>query len=212
MSEPSPTLQQLLNRAAAGDRDAQDQLVARCHSRVRRIVHRELEGRFRAKHRWILPLFSTGDVVQDVLTDVMRGLQDTAFPAEGAFVRYLATIVRNRLVSAVRFHEAGLRDVRRQVDVPEGAVDRPTPTAAPDLAASLAERAVVLREVLESFPQRQRTLLELRLVEGASFPDIAGELGFASAETVRQSFCRVEAKLVMRLRARGIQPNGATLT
>ncbi|MEM7202540.1 MAG: sigma-70 family RNA polymerase sigma factor [Planctomycetota bacterium] len=200
-------LQELLARASAGQRDAQNALVRRVHAKVRVIVHRELELHFRSNHRWMLPLFSTSDVVQEVLTDAVRGLRDCEFPGEGAFVRYLATVVRNHLISAVRFHEAGRRDRRRQVPNAEGAPEPGGSTrSTPELAASLAERAMVLREVLDSLPQRHRALVELRLMDGAAFPKIASELGYSSAETARQAFCDVQAKMVLRLRARGVRP------
>ena len=206
MPEPSNDLTVLLSRATGGERAAQDELVQRVHKKVRAIVHRELEQRFRASHRWILPLFSTSDIVQEVLTDTVRGLRDCDFPAEGAFVRYLATAVRNHLVSAVRYHEADRRDSRRRAEPPSVMLESGRETdSAPELAASLAERASIVRGVLDSFPDRPRSLLQLRLLEGQTFPEIASELGYASAETARQAFCDAQAKMVLRLRAQGIR-------
>ncbi len=210
MADSEADLLALIPAARAGEREAQDALVLRVHDRVRAIVHRELEGRFRAQHRWILPLFSTSDVVQDVLTDAIRNLEDTDFPAEGAFVRYLATIVRNNLLSAVRFHESKRRDLRRRVDAPRAAEPTAPTLDGPPLAAALSEQASAVRAVLDGFPPRHRALLELRLMENKTFPEIAGELGYASAETARQALCEAQAKLVLRLRAAGIRPQGGT--
>ena len=72
-------------------------------------------------------------------------------------------------------------------------------------AAQLSEQAPILRDVLGSFPHRHRALLELRLIEETAFPEIATKLGYASAETARQSFCEAQAKLVIRLRTKGLR-------
>jgi hypothetical protein len=48
--------------------------MARCYPKVRAIVHNQLEHDFRKHHRWILPLFSTGDIVQEVFVGVVNGI------------------------------------------------------------------------------------------------------------------------------------------
>ncbi len=75
----------------------------------------------------------------------------------------------------------------------------------PELAASLAERATVLRDVMQAFPPRHRALLELRMMDDTPFPQIATELGYSSAETARQAFLDAKAKLLVRLRTAGIR-------
>jgi RNA polymerase sigma factor (sigma-70 family) len=193
--------------AAGGDRDSQDRLVAACYLDVRARVHAELERDFRAKHRWILPLFSTQDVVQEVLTAVVRDLREASFPGREAFFAYLGTLVRHRLIDAVRFHEAARRDGRKQTSEPTagiGAIEADVREATPTLAASLAERAALLQQALAELPERWRRLLELRLQEEQSFPQIAAALGYASAETARQALVEAQARLAVKLRARGL--------
>ena len=65
--------------------------------------------------------------------------------------------------------------------------------------------ARIVRDVLDGFPQRTRLLLEQRLFDRATFPALAEELGYASAETARQAFCGAQARLTLRLRAHGIR-------
>lgn len=185
--------------------------MQRYYPRVRELVRRELQHDFRKRHRWILPLFSTRDVVHGVFVEVIRsGMEGCSFENESAFVRYLGTIVRHRLLDAVRFHEAGKRDARRRVDSPEEGIEclaRGTEDT-PALAAELAEQAALVREVLQSFPERHRALLEMRLVDEETYTTIAERLGYASAETARQAFLEAKAKLLVRLRARGVRPGG----
>jgi RNA polymerase sigma factor (sigma-70 family) len=200
-------LQLCIAAASAGDRQAQDRLVAACHADVRARVHAELERDFRARHRWILPLFSTQDVVQEVLAAVVRDLRDASFPGKEAFFAYLGTLVRHRLLDAVRFHEAARRDGRKQVAEPTAgmaAVEADAREATPTLAASLSERAALLREAMAELPERWRRLLELRLQEEQTFPQIAAALGYASEETARQALVEAQARLAVKLRARGL--------
>jgi RNA polymerase sigma factor (sigma-70 family) len=204
----------LVARCFDGDADARSELVRTYYPRVQAIVHRELEADFRRQHRWILPLFSTRDVVQDVFVGVVDALEGCDFPNEQAFVGYLATLVRNRLLDAVRFHEAHKRDARRDARgadpaVVEARTDERAPI--PLLAAELAEQAELLREVLAGLGERHRELIQLRIVDGETFPAIAERLGYASAETARQAFVDAQARLLIKLRARGLRPPGETL-
>ncbi len=201
-----PVLQQQIVAARDGDAAAQAQLVASCYPDVKRLVHRDLELDFRQRHRWILPLFSTHDVVHEVLMAVVRDLADTQFEGPGPFFAYLGTLVRHRLLDAVRCHEAARRDGRKQVGEPEvglAAVATDAREATPTLAASLGERAGLVRDALAELPERQRRLLELRLLEDATFPAIKEALGYASDETARQAFHDAQARLLVKLRVRG---------
>lgn len=203
-------LQRTLAAAAAGDAAALHALTEALYPRVRELVHRELQHDFRRRHRWILPLFSTRDVVHDVLVDAIRRLDCTDFPEPGAFAAYLATVVRHHLLDLIRFHEAERRDARRnRAEDPEqtSAGERlPGAEPSPELSAALRERAALLRAAMAELGQRQATLLELRMVEEQSFPEIARALGYASEDTARQAFLDAQARLLLKLRTRGLRP------
>lgn len=215
MSDPADGWAALLERCVAGDRAARDELARMFYPRVQAAVHRQLEADFRRRHRWMLPLFSTRDVVQDVFVGVVDSLDACDFADQDAFVGYLCTVVQNRLLDAVRFHEAHKRDARRDLrDAdPEIPAQRPDDRAEiPHLAAQLAEQATLLREVLGELAERHRELITLRIVDEESFPVIADRLGYASAETARQAFVDAQARLLVKLRARGLRPPGETLS
>ncbi|MBX3464030.1 MAG: sigma-70 family RNA polymerase sigma factor [Planctomycetes bacterium] len=200
-------LQPAIVAAAAGDREAQARVVATCLPEVRTLVHRELQHDFRQRHRWILPLFSTQDVVHEVLAAVVQDLADTEFVGAAPFCAYLGTLVRHRLLDAVRFHEAARRDRRQQVAEPTAGlagIATDGREATPTLAASLGERAALVRDALGELPERHRRLLELRLCEDATFPQIRAALGYASDETARQAFLDAQARLLVKLRGRGL--------
>ena len=59
--------------------------------------------------------------------------------------------------------------------------------------------------------ERHRALVTMRIVDEETFPAIAEQLGYASAETVRQAFVEAQARLLVKLRARGVRPPGETL-
>ena len=207
MSLPWEELQPLIQAAATGNAEARERLVTDCYPDVRSRVHKALEGDFRKRHRWIMPLFSTQDVVHEVLTGVVDDLADTQFDGPELFYAYLGTLVRHRLLDAVRFHEAARRDSRKNVEEPE---DGMAPLAAdareatPTLAASIGERAGLVREALDELPERQRRLLELRLLEDETFVVIKEALGYASDETARLAFRDAQAKFLVKLRVKGL--------
>ncbi len=201
-----PDLQPAIAAAARGDAAAVDRVVAACYETVRRLVHRDLDRDFRAHHKWMLPLFSTQDVVHEVLAAVVRDLDDTQFDDVAPFCAYLGTLVRHRLLDAVRFHEAARRDGRKQVGEPTAGlagVVADGREATPTLAASLGERAALVRESLAELPERQRRALEMRLLEDATFPQIRDALGYSSEATARQACLDAEARLLVKLRVRG---------
>ncbi len=204
-------LQQTLARAAQGDRSALQSLLAELYPRVRELVHRELAQDFRRRHRWMLPLFSTGDVVQDVFVGVIQSLDGFVAADADALIRYTATLVQHRLLDSVRYHEAQRRDQRRRQDEPEeglGAAPIPARDPTPSLTAALREQVGIYRAVLEDLPEKQRLLLELRLSDELPFATIATRLAIASADAARKAFHEAQARLLVKLRARGLKPPG----
>ncbi|MEM7200605.1 MAG: sigma-70 family RNA polymerase sigma factor [Planctomycetota bacterium] len=192
--------------ASLRDPNAREELITRFYPRVRALVHRQLQQDYRRRHQWILPLFSTGDIVQEVFCGVVRSLQDATFDDEDAFVSYLATLVRNRITDELRFHEAARRDARRSDTAGSLPGEKWTdPQAAtPAGAASTAEQIQLVREAIDGFPERERKVLELRLIHGETFGRIAADTGYASKKTARQAFLRCHARLLVHLQRRGV--------
>ncbi|MBK8980407.1 MAG: sigma-70 family RNA polymerase sigma factor [Planctomycetes bacterium] len=196
-----------IERAVAGDPDAQRALIERVYPRVRALVHAELQRSFRRNHRWILPLFSTSDFVHDVLGQVLRRM--TSFEGDvEALVGYLAGAVTHRLIDAVRHHEAARRDESRRValDTELGIEElRPSRGPTPLEQVSLGEQLDIFRRVLATLEPRDRELVELRLVDELEFGAIADRLGLASGNTARKAFLRAQARLAVRLGAAGLR-------
>jgi RNA polymerase sigma factor (sigma-70 family) len=205
------SLQLLLLGCREGHADARERLATLLYPRVADAVHRELARDYRRHHAWLLPLFSTGDIVQEVLAAALRSLAGDDVPDdEDGLARYLTTLVRNRIVDMIRFHEAGRRDARRRLSIDEGdGIDAPGMAAGPATSADLRDRVRGFEEVLGGFPPRIRMLLQMRMVDGLEFEEIASRLGWASRSACNKAFLQARARLLLRLRERGIDAGRA---
>ena len=192
----------LLAAARLGQRDAIDQLFRRFYPRVEQYVHVALARDMRRSRPWISARFSTGDVVQEVFRSVLADLDGFRGCTEEAFFAYLATVVRNRLLDVVRYHEAERRDGRRTLPVEPDA--RASSDAGPATDAVAAERRAIFAEGRRSCPERERARLRGRSEQQREFQDLAAELGFSSLSAARRAFFAAHALLVVRLRRRDL--------
>jgi len=201
-------LRKTLALQQVGDPGAKEELYTRFYPRVRDMVHRQLQHDFRRNHRWILPLFSTGDIVQEVFLGVVsQKLDGFSGDDEAAFVQYLGAVCRHRLLDALRFHEAARRDVRRRRDSMNRTNSGISPVAndpTPSLAASIGEQMDAYSEVMRDLSDKEQEVLRLRLEDQESFASIAETMGNASADAARQAFRTAKARLLVRLRAKGL--------
>ncbi|MEZ5966177.1 MAG: sigma-70 family RNA polymerase sigma factor [Planctomycetota bacterium] len=192
-----PDFAEVLAAARAGDRAALDRLIAELYPKVRELVHASLATDLRRKRPWLTAMFSTGDVVQEVFCGVIRDLDGFHSVHDGAFVNYLATLVKNRLVDAVRFHQAMRRDVRRVGNpIDEDAMARGVDPLA---AAELEDELRAYTRALATFPQHEQLLLRERLNGARTFKELADLLGFGSEDAARRAFHAAQARLLLRL-------------
>lgn len=195
----SSTFEATLTAAKGGDQDSINALFAQFYQQVRRMVHHSLATDLRRSRPWLAAKFSTGDVVQEVFRSVLDDLESFGGHTERAFAGYLTMVVRNRIIDAIRFHEAERRDGRRSVapvhdDVHVSGEANPT-----DEAAGL-EALERFHAALAEFPERERLLLRARFEGTASFAELADQLGFSSVYSVRRAFFAAQATLSVRLR------------
>jgi RNA polymerase sigma factor (sigma-70 family) len=189
-----------LAAARRGEQEALDALCARFYPRVQAKVHQMLAADLRMKRPWIAAVFSTGDVVQEVFLEVLRSLPEFRGQSEGEFATYLTTMTRNRLIDAVRFHEAVQRDRRRVRDEADvqlaGKAEQPVDT--------MITRDELTRyaEALAGCSERERELVRAR-VEAADSPrgfrELAEQLGYPSEDAARKAFYACKARLLVRL-------------
>ncbi|QDV08545.1 RNA polymerase sigma factor [Planctomycetes bacterium Poly30] len=161
------------------------------------MVHQQLAGDIRMHRPWLRSRFSTGDVVQEVFRSVVQDLNAFGGKTADAFCGYLAMMVRNRIMDAIRFHQAARRDGRRgqPIDHTPVAEGNRTPF---DEAASQEELTHFL-DVLSTFPEREQLLLRARLEDQETFDQLKDQLGYGSISAVRRAFYAAQAKLAVQL-------------
>ncbi|MCA8951996.1 MAG: sigma-70 family RNA polymerase sigma factor [Planctomycetes bacterium] len=192
-----------LAAARAREPAALEALFARFYPRVERQVHVALTTDLRRSRPWLATRFSTGDIVQEVFRSVLVDLGGFAGTTEEEFAGYLASVVRNRLLDALRFHEAERRDGRRTIADPDPR--QLSPQCGPATDAIAADDRRLYDEVLRTFPERERQLLRGRLEQEREFKDLCRELGYSSLSATRRAFYAAEAQLVIRIRQRSSQ-------
>lgn len=197
MTEAAPFLETLEN-ARSGDREALDVLANRFYPVVQELVHQRLATDLRRSRPWLSARFSTGDVVHSVFEGVLWDLGAFAGRTEEAFVGYLATVVRNRILDALRFHQAAQRDGRKGHPI-TGEFDIEGLEADPAEFAAAAEDSARLLAAIARFEPRVQHLLRARLEGLASFRELAEQLGYGSESAARRAFFEAQARLSIEL-------------
>lgn len=184
----------LLDRAMAGDETALDDLIQRFYVTVQTKVHKSLAFDLRTSRPWLTARFSTGDVVQEVFRSVVKSLQDFQGEDEEAFTGYLAMIIRNRIMDAVRFHEASRRDIRR---VARNTDDHLELERGEDPAKVASEHEEILKveAAFAELSEQDRLLLRARVEQSLSFETLATDLGYSSASAARRAYYAAQAQI-----------------
>lgn len=152
-----PTLEDLLELVAAGDRSAFDAL----YSRVVDVV-------FGLARRIVIDRDLATDVCQEVLVDVWR--KASVFDRNrGSGLAWIAVMTRRRAIDVVRSAESSRR--REQAEV--GTPDPPDPVA--ETVVESAER-VAVRRALGSLSDLQRESVELAFYGGLTHREVADRL------------------------------------
>jgi RNA polymerase sigma factor (sigma-70 family) len=201
------SLHELLRAAAADDPAAREQLLREIYPDVRDLVHRALDRDFRRRHPWMLSMFSTGDIVQEVFLAVVRSRPETGAHDPLQLRAWLATQVQNRIIDRVRFHLAQRRDARHDGTLARSGetVAVPARDPTPSVLAVLDERAELVRRALDELDGAEQRLWQLRVEQDLGFAAIGRELGLASEEAARSAFRRLQARLALRLHRLGVR-------
>jgi len=190
MAEAEPDTDALLDRAAAGDGEARNRLLARHRRRLRRLIAVRLDRRLAAR-------VDPSDVVQESLAEADRRLDAYLAERPVPFYPWLRRLVLERLIDLHRRHiRSQKRSVRREaaLDVPlsdeslrdlaEHLLDT---GSSPSAGLQRDEERARLADLLGRLPDGDRELLVMRHLEHLSVRDIAAVLGISEgAVKVRQ--------------------------
>jgi RNA polymerase sigma-70 factor (ECF subfamily) len=168
----------LLQRAAAGEAAARDQLLNLHRSRLRRDVARRLDPRLAAR-------VDPSDVVQDALADADRKLTGYLRDRPLPFYPWLRRLALERLVALHRRHvRAGKRSVTREqpAEAPDPTIDlRRPPDGGPVSALLRDELRARVRSALDRLGPDDRAVLVLRHFEQRPVREAAALLGVGEA-------------------------------
>ena len=165
----------LLARAAVGDRAALDALC-----------HREWRPVYGIAYRALGDVAEAQDLTQEVFLRALRSLdryQQTGAP----FSAYLATIARNRLRDGWRARRPMAVSLDHAADLRDSAVD-------PEASAIASDEYRQLRSALASLSDDYQSVIRLRLLDGRSAAE-TGRLMGRSPDAVRQLQRRALAAL-----------------
>lgn len=192
-----------LQRFAAGDATAKDDLIALASDRIRDIAHRMLR-RFPSVRRWD----ETDDVVQNATLRLYNSLTTVTPGDPRSFIGLAAIQVRRELLDLARKH-AGPESYHANHETNVFRVDGEEHVKiadAPD-AADTPDRLLRwtrLHEAAESLPDEERETFHLAWYMGMKQDEIAGILG-CSTRTVKRRWDSAKNLLAQRLE--GEQPD-----
>jgi RNA polymerase sigma factor (sigma-70 family) len=180
----SAVIEDLVLRAARGDRDAQEALLTRYRYFIRRAVRARLGPALRGRE-------STSDLEQEVAIEVLRSLARHEWRGHSAFVAWLRRLAADEVIDAARYHAAQRRDPGRETPADERLAGRPR--ASPESWLDEARRMHELEQLLDTLPDQQAQAVVL-FYQGHSHAEIGAVLG-TSAEAARKHVARGRAKL-----------------
>ena len=187
----------LLNRAAAGDRAAVNELLARHRDRLRQMISVRMDHRLARR-------IDPSDVVQDAMAEAARKLPEYLQRRPIPFYPWLRQLAWNRLLDLYRFHVQGARRaVGREAVLAAGLSDNSVAVLAKRLVATgtspsrnaiREEMRQRVRAVLAQMPEHYREVLVMRHLEQLSIKEIAAIAG-VSEGTVKSRLFRGMAQL-----------------
>ena len=170
--------QELLNKAAEGDRNAFEQIYRAVSGFVYSVAFRVIQSREEAE-----------EVTQDVFIKIHHNL--AKFRGESGFKTWVYRITVNAAL------DAGSRAARRRQQNVEPAVMEEIAAVPPEVEKNMAKKAAqeTVQRLLERLSPEQRSCLVLREIHGLSYEEIAKSLN-ANINTVRTRLKRAREALM----------------
>jgi len=190
--------QRTLERAQTGDGAAIDALLAPFLPAVNAFVRLKLNDRVARRE-------SSGDLVQSICRDAIRGLGSVRAADEAGFRSWLFGVVNHKLHNKHAFHRAAKRDVTRDE---RGALDSPVAEeallrtyareATPSQDAATTEEIERIECAIDRLPEAYREVILHVGIAGLSYRE-AGRLLEKGEDSVRQLIHRARARLATLL-------------
>lgn len=194
----SNSIEWLTAAAAAGDRDALEQLLQRHLPDLNAYVQRRAGAMLRAHE-------SQSDLVQSVCREILEHSDKFQHPGEGAFRRWLFTTALRKLSHRRDFLRADRRDPGRNEDArrigsTDGAFDEPFVTdRTPSHEVALQDEMARIERALAGLQEDYREVIRLSRIEGLSRGEVAEQMQ-RSEGSVRMLLHRALAALAVELK------------
>ena len=170
----------LVARARTGDDDAFRDLVVRYQRKVYAVA---------------LGIVKDPDVAWDIAQEAFVRVHEhlPEFKGESAFSTWAFRITTHLAIDAVRRERTALKDAVedvREADLAEGGegILATALGSDPQESALRRELAEKIREALDALPEKHRTILVLREVEGLSYEELAERLGIHKGTVMSRLF------------------------
>lgn len=195
--DPAPTIDRsLVNRAAAGDRRAQDDLFRSCLGSIQELVRRRLGLALRSR-------METQDLAQTALAEAFRDLDGFHWRGEGSFERWLHRVVENKIRQKAIYYRRQKRDIFREVPVSERTRSResealgvePIEARTPSLILGLRQDVQRVEAALAKLSPLHAEVIRLARLEKLPYRTIGEQLGGRSEDAVRKLLHRALVKL-----------------
>ena len=199
---------ELVQLAQDGETVAYAELFARYYPRVRALVRRRISDELRSE-------MESGDLLQEAMLDAIRGFSGFEVRSRKELIGWFARIVENNLRTELRHMHAQKRDRARAVplDYVTRYMEESEPHHRPqadgldplELSSRKEQQRILLRSLGDLEPE-QRRVIELRHGRGATWAEIAGELGRSGPDSARMLYTRARILLQKAVRDRGGDP------
>ncbi len=194
--------QELLAEARQGSERAIEQLLDRHRDSLRKMIGLRLDQKIKRR-------IDVSDVVQDVLIEANRRLQDYLAHPAMAFHLWIRQIAKDRIIDAHRRHRGSFKrsvDREQPMAMPAGfdhstielAAQLRDPELTPAAAATQKELSLQIQSAIDLLDERDREMILMRHFEQLSNQEIAAALQLAEpAASMRylRALKRLRAKL-----------------
>lgn len=166
MDETS-SINELIGMARRGDQSARDELLGRYRPYLRILAAHKMGVGLKKR-------VDASDIVQETCLHACRGLMRFQGATEPEFSAWIKRILARRIADAARAKSIEIKPVEMGSDSAEIAWCDPADCGStPSKKLMRGEAALHLAALLESLPEDQRLVVELRHVEGWSLKQIA---------------------------------------
>ena len=184
-------IQGMLDRLAAGDDSARDELVQHSMERLRRLARKMLRDS-PAVRRWN----ETDDVFQNALIRLDRALQTVRPESTRRFIGLAATQIRRELIDLARHHYGPQGDGAHHASDPGQADSHGGGRPLYDKGVEVTNPAdgIILHETVDSLPDELREVFEKRVYMEMTHDEIAREIG-VSTKTIKRRWRDAKVQL-----------------